>query len=104
MKTYDEFVEVFEKHHGQVEGVFFDNDLEGDTREGCDAFRWMARFVVSHDVQPFVMYAQTANDTARVELNMGFQDLQKWWEDGVNPIRRVVQLNASERTCATPSL
>jgi hypothetical protein len=88
VKTVPDFKEAFMKfaQAGDVElaGVFFDNDL-GRELEGRHAFNWMEEYVREHNLAPFALYAQTANLSARRELNSGFKALRRFWDEGGHP-------------------
>ena len=73
------FVKFTQMEGVELAGVFFDNDL-GQKLEGRHAFTWMEEYVRENSIGPFALHAQTANLSARRELNSGFNALQRFWE------------------------
>jgi len=83
VKTDDDFRGVFTQISDDpsttLDAVFFDNDLGGD-KDGRHTFTWMEEQVRLHKLPSFTLYAQTANPAARVELQGGFNSLQRFWK------------------------
>lgn len=95
-KNAEEFKPLFEAAVDadvELAAIFFDNDL-GTPAEGRDVFRWVERQVRERDIEPFELYAQTANPAARKALLLGFGALRRFWAETGGPLiqRRLREL------------
>jgi hypothetical protein len=83
VKSVDAFKEAFaeiqEDDSKTLVAVCFDNDLGEFGKEGRHAFTWMEKVVRAKNLDPFALYAQTANPAAKKELYAGFDALFSFW-------------------------